>query len=158
VALPTQLFYSTGIPVCLWILNRDKSGGALGETRDRRGRVLFIDARELGSMVSRVHRELLDNDIEKITTSFREWRGEPGYGDYADEAGFCASISLNQIAAERYILAPGRFVGARDNQIDEESPDHRLRRLTLELRQLFVDAAEQEAAVIAALDKVHGDE
>ena len=124
VALPGQLFFSTQIPVCLWILSRDKSANGL---RDRRGEVLFIDARNMGHMVDRVRREFSDgsidpkdNDIERIAGTYRRWRARPetieekGWKPYADEAGFCASVGLETIRKFDHVLTPGRYVGAAD--------------------------------------------
>src|SRR5574341_1591254 len=94
VALPGQLFYSTQIPVCLWFLARDKHNGRF---RDRRGETLFIDARKLGSMVDRVHRELTDNDLARIAGTYHAWRGDPDAGEYADVAGFCKAAKLDEV-------------------------------------------------------------
>src|SRR3989442_3708355 len=88
VALPGQLFYSTQIPVCLWFLSRDKRNNRF---RNRRGETLFIDARKLGRMTDRVHRELTDEDIQKIAGTYHAWRGDKGAGKYEDIAGFCKS-------------------------------------------------------------------
>ena len=110
VALPGQLFYSTQIPACLWFLARDRTGGlptragAAGRPRpfrDRRGEVLFIDARTLGRMVDRTHRELTDEDIAHITDTYHAWRGEEGAGDYADVPGFCKAASLEEVQKAR---------------------------------------------------------
>ena len=95
VAMPGQLFYSTQIPVCLWFLARDKSGrGTAGRAqgfRDRRGETLFIDARKLGTLIDRVHRDLTDEDIAKITCTYHAWRGDKDAGNYEDVPGFCKS-------------------------------------------------------------------
>ena len=96
VALPGQLFYSTPIPVCLWFLARSKKNGSF---RDRRGETLFIDARKLGSMIDRTHRELTDDDLAKIAGTYHAWRGDKGAGDYADVPGFCKSATLDYIAS-----------------------------------------------------------
>ena len=86
VALPGQLFYSTQIPVCLWFLARDRRNGRF---RDRRGETLFIDARKMGTLVDRTHRELTDDDVAKIAGTYHAWRGDEGAGEYADVPGFC---------------------------------------------------------------------
>ena len=109
VALPGQLFYSTQIPVCLWFLARDKSNGRL---RDRRGETLFIDARKLGRMADRTHRELTDEDIARVAGTYHAWRGEPDAGEYADVPGFCKSAALEEMRKHGHILTPGRYVGA----------------------------------------------
>ena len=121
VALPGQLFYSTQIPVCLWIMSRDKSANGL---RDRRGETLFIDARHLGHMVDRVRRDFSDADIEKIAGTYRRWRAKPntltqkGWDAYADEPGFCKAERLEAIKAFDYVLTPGRYVGAAEKEDD----------------------------------------
>jgi type I restriction enzyme M protein len=123
VALPGQLFYSTQIPVCLWFLARDKSNGIArnDKLRDRRNEILFIDARKLGHMVDRTRKEFSDADIEKITRTYHAWRGEAAAGNYEDELGFCKSASLEMIKEHRFVLTPGRYVGAADLEIDDVS-------------------------------------
>lgn len=121
VALPGQLFYSTQIPACLWILARDKSANG---HRDRRGEILFIDARKLGFMVDRVRREFTAEDVEKIAGAYHRWRSKPetrtknGWADYADELGFCKSASLEEVRGHGHVLTPGRYVGAADAEDD----------------------------------------
>ena len=111
VALPGQLFYSTQIPVCLWFLARDKQNG---EFRDRRGQVLFIDARKMGRMMDRTHRELTDDDIARIASTYHAWRGEHGrVGELRRIVpGFCKSATLEEIRKHGHVLTPGRYVGA----------------------------------------------
>lgn len=120
VALPGQLFYSTQIPVCLWFLARDKSNGIARDAklRDRRGEVLFIDARKLGHMVDRTRKEFSDADIEKITRAYHAWRGEGDAGAYEDVPGFCKSATLEEIKGHGYVLTPGRYVGAAEAEED----------------------------------------
>ncbi len=108
VALPGQLFYSTQIPVCLWFIARNKRNGRF---RDRRGETLFIDARKLGTMAERVHRELTDDDIAKIAGAYRAWRGDNENRPYADEPGFTRSAVIEDIRYHKYNLVPGRYVG-----------------------------------------------
>src|SRR5437763_12290236 len=109
VALPGQLFYSTQIPVCLWFLARNKKNGRF---RDRRGESLLIDARKLGTMVDRVHRELTDADLAKIAETYHAWRGDKNSKmKYQDESGFCKSATLDDIRHHDHILTPGRYVG-----------------------------------------------
>jgi len=116
VALPPQLFYTTGIPVCLWFLDRDKasSGG-----RDRRGEVLFIDARQMGRKISRTQIELDDEEVQRIASRYQAWRGTSKAVEFADELGFCRSASLAEIEAAGFTLSPGRFVGAPESEEDE---------------------------------------
>jgi type I restriction enzyme M protein len=141
VALPGQLFYSTQIPACLWFLARDKSGkspspslgqgwGEGGRFRDRRGQVLFIDARKLGRMVDRTHREFTDAEIARIARSYHAWRGEKDAGDYADVPGFCKSATLEDIRKHGHVLTPGRYVGAEAQADDGEPFEEKMRRLT----------------------------
>lgn len=112
IALPGQLFYTTQIPVCLWFLTKNKNEDKERGYRKRTGETLFIDARKMGTMVDRVHRELTPDDIRKITDTYHSWRGEPDCGEYADEAGYCKSAKLEDIAKHDYVLTPGRYVGA----------------------------------------------
>src|SRR4051794_38088041 len=120
VALPGQLFYSTGIPVSLWFLNRDKTPGGGRAWRERLGEVLLIDARGLGVMVDRTHRELGDDDISRIASTYHAWRGERGVGEYADTPGYCASATTDEIAKHGHVLTPGRYVGAEAADDDGE--------------------------------------
>ncbi len=113
VALPGQLFYTTQIPVCLWFLARDRS--AAGGFRDRRGEVLFIDARSVGQLVTRVYRVLTEREIGRIATTYHAWRAEQEAGDYSDVPGFCRSASLEEVRANQHILTPGRYVGIEES-------------------------------------------
>jgi type I restriction enzyme M protein len=164
VALPGQLFYSTQIPVCLWFLSRDKSGAGRRGFRDRRRETLFIDARKLGSLIDRVHRELLEADLQKIVSTYHAWRGDPessapvvgdgageGVAGYEDIPGFCKSASLDEIAAHGFVLTPGRYVGAEAVEDDGEPFDEKMPRLVAELRAQFVESTELERAINANL-------
>lgn len=113
VALPGQLFYSTQIPACLWFLARDKSANG---HRDRRGEILFIDARKLGVMVDRTRREFTPEDIAKIADAYHSWRNKDG--GYEDVPGFCKSVTKQDVAKHGYVLTPGRYVGAEDAKDD----------------------------------------
>ena len=135
VALPSQLFYNTMIPACLWFIARDKENSKF---RNRRGEVLFIDARKLGVMVDRRHRELTSEDIKKISDTYYAWRGEPIDGqkvDYADVAGFCKAAKLDEIGKQSHILTPGRYVGAEEEEEDEQLFEGKMGRLTVELSE-----------------------
>jgi type I restriction enzyme M protein len=144
VALPNQLFYSTGIPVCLWFLSRDKSGG---RWRDRRREVLFVDARALGRMATRVHRDLLADEIQRVASAFHSWRGEPGLPDYADVPGFCAAASIDEIARRNFALTPGLYVEAVHPDVDDEPIAERLTRHADDLFAAF-EASEKLASQI----------
>ena len=128
VALPSQLFYSTQIPACLWFLARDKSANC---HRDRRGELLFIDARKLGHMVDRTRREFSDADIARIAGIYHGWRNTPetnaaaGLAPYADESGFCRSAALEEVRGHGHVLTPGRYVGAAEEEDDGVSFEER---------------------------------
>ena len=130
IALPGQLFYSTQIPVCLWFLARDR---AKGQFRDRRGEVLFIDARGEGEMVDRTHRELSDDDIARIAGTYHAWRNKRGR--HEDVPGFCKSATLDDIRAHDHILTPGRYVGAAPQPEDDEPFHEKMTRLAAEWRE-----------------------
>lgn len=144
VALPGQLFYSTQIPACLWFLARDKSNGHAGKEhlRDRRGVVLFIDARKLGVMVDRTRRELTEEDIEKIAKTYHAWRGEKNAGKYTDVSGFCKSTTLEDIQKHGHILTPGRYVGDEEQEKDGETFDEKMKYLTTQLSEQLKQAQE----------------
>jgi type I restriction enzyme M protein len=148
VALPGQLFYSTQIPVCLWFLARDKSNGRL---RDRRGETLFIDARKLGTMVDRTHRELTDSDIERIAGAYHAWRHDPSPSDYSDEPGFCMGATTEDIRHHGYVLTPGRYVGAAALEDDGEPFDEKMLRLVAARRELHAQASRLDASISASL-------
>ncbi|MDE8345214.1 MAG: class I SAM-dependent DNA methyltransferase [Acidocella sp.] len=134
VALPGQLFYSTQIPACLWFLARDKKNGKF---RDRRGEVLFIDARKLGHLVDRTRRELSDEDVAKIAGAYHAWREGK---EYADVPGFCRAAELEEISAQGFVLTPGRYVGAADVEDDEVPFEERFAALNATLEAQFAKA------------------
>lgn len=149
VALPGQLFYSTQIPVCLWFLARDKSNGVARDAklRDRRGEVLFIDARKLGHMVDRTRKEFSDADIEKITRAYHAWRGEGEAGAYADVPGFCKSARVEELKAHGYVLTPGRYVGAAEAEEDDIPFTERISLLSSKLDAQFSRSDELNAII-----------
>ena len=149
VALPGQLFYSTQIPACLWFLARNKNPGK--GLRDRRGRVLFIDARKLGVLVDRTRRELTDAEIHKIADTYHAWRGEEGTGEYVDVAGFCKSASLMEIRKHDHVLTPGRFVGVAELENDGEPFEEKMLRLSAQWRKQRTEGARLDAAIEANL-------
>lgn len=138
VALPGQLFYSTQIPACLWFLARDRSGaGSGGRFRDRRGEVLFIDARKIGTLVDRTRKEFSDDDVERIAGAYHAWREGKGY---EDQPGFCKSATLDEVRGHGHVLTPGRYVGAADAE-DEEVPfKEALASLRARLEEQFSEA------------------
>jgi len=142
VSLPSQLFYNTMIPACLWFIARDKKNHKL---RDRRGEVLFIDARNMGVMIDRRHRELTDADIAKIAGIYHAWRSKAG--KYKDEAGFCMSTKLADIQKHGHILTPGRYVGAVEQVEDGEVFEEKMKRLTVELSSQFKKSHELEMEI-----------
>ncbi len=145
VALPGQLFYSTQIPVCLWFIARSKGNGRF---RDRRGETLFIDARKLGTMMDRTHRELTAEDIGKIADTYHVWRGDKAYEKaYEDVAGFCKSTGIEEIRKHGHVLTPGRYVGAEAQEDDGEPFDEKMQRLTAQLREQMAEGRKLDAAI-----------
>ena len=145
VALPGQLFYSTQIPACLWFLAREKAPGK--GRRDRRGQVLFIDARKMGELVDRTRRELTDAEIQKIADTYHAWRGEKNAGEYADVAGFCKSATLEDIRKHDHVLTPGRYVGAAEQEDDGEPFEEKMRRLSALWREQRAEGARLDALI-----------
>jgi type I restriction enzyme M protein len=157
VSLPGQLFFTTQIPVSLWFLARDKSNGLVRDLklRDRRRETLFIDARGLGTMESRTLKVLTDVDIARVAKTYHAWR-ETG-GGYADEMGFAKSTTTKEIAAQGYVLTPGRYVGMAVAEEEDESFTDRMGRLTAALREQMVEGAKLEERIRKALAGVgHG--
>lgn len=152
VALPGQLFYSTQIPACLWFLTREKAPGK--GRRDRRGQVLFIDARKMGELVDRTRRELTDAEIQKISDTYHAWRGEKNAGEYADVAGFCKSATLEDIRKHDHVLTPGRYVGAAEQEDDGEPFEEKMRRLSALWREQRAEGARLDALIEANLKEL----
>ena len=149
VALPSQLFYNTGIPACLWFVSRDKTNGRF---RDRSGEILFIDARKMGYMADRTHRELTDEDVQEISDVYHAWRGEGG--EYEDVRGFCKSVSLDGVEKHDYILTPGRYVGFAEEEEDPEEFEEKMQKLTSKLREQFKKSRELEKEIKENLQKL----
>ena len=157
VALPGQLFYSTQIPACLWFLAR---------RRERSGEILFVDARKLGRMVDRTHRELTDEDIARIAGTYHAWRnrvvvpstheerGERGADEYADVPGFSKSATLEEVRKHGHVLTPGRYVGAAPQEDDGEPFEEKMARLVAQLRQQQAEGARLDAAIDANLQRL----
>ncbi len=155
VALPGQLFYGTQIPACLWILAKDKSNGiALNEKlRDRRGEVLFIDARKMGTLVngSRKQKELSEDEIHRIAATYHAWRDEAREDSYEDIPGFCRSATQEEIATHNFVLTPGRYVGAGAAEDDGEVFEEKFERLMQTLRDQFSEGRRLESEIEAHL-------
>jgi type I restriction enzyme M protein len=145
VALPGQLFYSTAIPVCLWILARSKRKGRY---RDRRGEMLFIDARKLGVLADRTHRELTDEEIARVAGTYHAWRGDAEADEYADVAGFCKAAKLEEVRKHGHVLTPGRYVGAEVAEEDQEAFEEKMKRLSATLREQRAEAAKLDTIII----------
>ena len=148
VALPGQLFYSTQIPACLWFLARDRKNGKF---RDRRGQTLFLDARKMGVLKDRVHRELTTGDIARIVNTYHAWRGDSGAGEYEDVSGFCKNATIEEIRKNSYVLTPGRYVGAEASEEEDEPFEEKMQRLTAKLNEQFQESARLEAEIRANL-------
>ena len=133
VALPDKLFYSTGIPVSLWILNRNKKDNP--KFREREDEILFIDARNLGTMVDRRHRELSEEDIKKISDTYHKYRNLNG--QYEDIQGFCKAAKLDEVREHEYVLTPGRYVGIEEQEDDGIPFEEKMKALTSQLGELF---------------------
>ena len=153
VALPGQLFYSTQIPACLWLLARNKNPG--DKLRDRRGEVLCIDARKLGALVDRTRKELSDEDISKIATTYRFWREGNGYEEVP---GFCKAARLKEIRGHNHVLTPGRYVGAADVENDDAPFPAQFALLREKLEEQFAKAEKLTATIRASLARVNPNE
>jgi len=152
VALPAQLFYTTGIPVCLWFLDRNKASD--GE-RGRRGETLFIDARQMGQQISRTQIELGDEEIARVVGTYTAWRGqEEGADEYADELGFAASADLATIKQQGFTLSPGRYVGAPAKEEDEVASEERMAELVETLEAEMAENERLAGGVWEALGRV----
>ena len=149
VALPGQLFRSTQIPVCLWFLARNRRNGKF---RERRRETLFIDARDLGSLVDRTHRELSEDEIGRIADTYHAWR--EGRYEYEDVPGFCKSATLDDIRSHNYMLTPGRYVGAKAQEEDGEPFEEKMAKLAAEWREQQAEAARLDAEIAENMVKL----
>ncbi|MFZ1285445.1 MAG: class I SAM-dependent DNA methyltransferase [Candidatus Phosphoribacter sp.] len=158
VALPGQLFYGTAIPVCLWLLTKNKQGRANGlpASRDRRGETLFIDASNVGHMETRTLRTFSDEDILRIADAYHAWRGTPTSTDigYVAEPGLSVAVTREQIAGHGYVLTPGRYVGSAEVDDEIEDLDAKIARLTAEVREGFENRAALQAKVLRGLSAI----
>ena len=144
VALPGQLFYSTQIPVCLWFITRNKENPRF---RERMGETLFIDARSLGKMIDRVHRELTLSEMTRIAETYHAWRGDKGASEYADVPGFCKSATLAEVQENGNVLTPGRYVGAEVQEEDDEQFEDVMVNLTEKLTEQMAEARRLDDAI-----------
>jgi type I restriction enzyme M protein len=154
VAMPGQLFYTTAIPVCLWFLTKDKSDRKVKSERPQRkrtGEVLFIDARQMGHLITRKVKEFSDEEIARIVDIYHAWRGEPNLTPYEDISGFCASVNVQTIREHNHLLTPGRYVGTEEAEEDDEPLDEKIARLMQKVRSGFIKRTELQAQVLAAL-------
>ena len=149
VALPGQLFRSTQIPVCLWFLARSRRNGKF---RDRRRETLFIDARDMGSLVGRTHRDLSGEEIGRIAGTYHAWR--EGRDEYEDTPGFCKSATLDEIRSHDYMLTPGRYVGAKAQEDDGEPFEEKMGRLTAEWREQQAEAVRLDTTIVENLESL----
>ncbi|WP_090415896.1 type I restriction-modification system subunit M [Nitrosomonas halophila] len=152
IALPGQLFYTTQIPVCLWFLARNKGaqrieGHSESNHRERRGETLFIDARNMGSMIDRTHKELTTDDIAEIARTYHAWRGEAKDGNYEDRPGFCKAAILDEIKANDYVLTPGRYVGAAEIEDDGIPFEQKMTELSQTLYRQMAEAERLDAEI-----------
>ncbi len=147
VAMPDRLFFNTGIPVSLWFVSKDRHGNG---HRVRKGEVLFIDARKLGTMETRRLRVLSDEDIAKIAGAYHAWRNHDG--GYQDVAGFSKAASVEEVEQHDFVLAPGRYVGSEEAEADDEPIDEKIERLTGELLAEFDRQHEIEAQIRERLE------
>lgn len=152
IALPGQLFYTTQIPVCLWFLTKNKKAAVVpghndSNHRNRQGETLFVDARNMGSMISRIHKELTTDDIAEIARTYHAWRGEAKDGEYNDIPGFCKAATIEDIKANDYVLTPGRYVGAAEVEDDGELFEEKMRDLTQTLYQQMAEAEKLDAVI-----------
>ena len=155
VALPGALFYSTTIPACLWFLAKNKNAEGF---RNRKGKVLFIDARKLGALVDRTRRELSDEDVANISDTYHAWRGEDHAvqrrGEYEDISGYCYSATLEDIQTHGYVLTPGRFVGAEDELDDGVPFEEKFEALKKRLEEQFATGEEIQSKILNNLNSL----
>ncbi len=146
VALPSQLFYSVTIPVCLWFIRRGKTA--------RQNETLFIDARKLGYMATRTNRDFTEEDIASIAKTYHNWRGTESYNAYKDIPGFCKSADIKEIEKNGYVLTPGRYVGTEDTMEDDATFNDKMTKLTTELKSQMATGAELDAEIKKQLAKI----
>jgi type I restriction enzyme M protein len=149
VMLPKQLFYNTGIPACIWFIDRDKGGNG---KRERKDEVLFIDASEIGKMRDRTHREFTDKDIQKITDIYHNWKKKDG--DYEDVKGLCKASTLEEIEKNNWVLTPGRYVGIPELEDDGIPYEEKMTKLVKELKEQMEESKELDEKIKESLEEV----
>ena len=154
LALPGQLFYTTQIPACLWFLTRSKAADNKRGYRNRRGETLFIDARNMGALIDRTHRELSADEIAAIAGAYHAWRGEAKDGAYQDRPGFCKSATLDDIASHDFVLTPGRYVGAEAVADDGVPFEEKMAELSGALYQQMRESLELDAVIRENLERL----
>jgi type I restriction enzyme M protein len=152
VALPSQLFYNTQIPACLWFLARDKTNSKF---RNRAGHILFINAREKGSMINRRQKELTDEDITSLAKIYHSWRSKDGETNYMDVPGLCKSVSLEIIKKNNYVLTPGRYIDFIEEEKDDEVFEGKMNSLTQELKEQMNNSEELNRLIIQNLNSIN---
>jgi type I restriction enzyme M protein len=151
IALPKELFYTTSIPACIFVFSKGKEED---EYRDRSGETLFIEATNLYESVSSTQNRLSNDHMSKIVDTVRAYRGEEGVKEYEDEKGFCKVAKTDEIADNRYIVTPGRYVGVKQDNGDSEPFEQKMERLTAELREKFQKSNELEESIEKSLQEV----
>ena len=153
VSLPSQLFYNTQIPACLWFLARNKEGNT--KLRNRNNEILFIDARELGTMISRKQKELSEKDIAKISDTYHNWRSKADFeANYKDIAGFCKSANIQDVRKNNYILTPGRYIDFKEVAEDGIAFDNKMQTLSATLSAQMQKANDLDEAIKLNLSKI----
>jgi len=150
VALPSQLFYNTQIPACLWFMARNKTNGKF---RNRSNQILFIDAREIGQMISRRQKELTEDDISRIGKIYHSWRSKDWEQTYKDLPGLCKSVSIDDIRKNNYILTPGRYIEFKEED-DVPEFEEKMKMLTLELKDQFDKAKKLDEQIVTNLSSI----
>lgn len=152
VALPSQLFYNTQIPACLWFLARNKTETT--KFRNRANEILFIDARELGTMISRKQKELSEKDIATISNTYHNWREKNANTIYNDIAGFCKAATIEDVRKNNYILTPGRYIDFKEAEDDGVSFDDKMKQLTKTLKEQMQKAVLLDNDIKNNLEKI----
>ncbi len=151
IACPPKLFYNVSLPVSLWFLTKNKETGRF---RNRKDETLFIDAREIFTQISRKQVTFTDEQIDNVANTVRSWRGEEGTGEYQDIAGYCKSVTLEEIAKKGYVLTPGRYVGVAEEEDDGIPFEEKILQLEKELKEYFVQGNKLEQDILENLEKI----